>query len=388
LVERTDPPGVFEAQLPPDLASVVAARRLVQSAGKAWGVEPAPVGDAALAVSELAANAVLHAGTPMRVTVRRLGQGMRIEVEDGNGHLPVVSAARPEDLLENRSMTGRGLALVAAMADRWGADPAAAGKITWAEVGTGRRVVAPEPAPRFPPTLPPLSPRAAGAVRVPALDAATSLSRTFAAPAEVWRTRAPSALEELPGLAASPASGNPAPARVPAASAVTPRTDTPPARTASAITGGGRTVQFIGVPVALLVESSRHLADLQRELQVMAHDRDQPGEIEAVIDGGRSLAKAIDGWTQAGRESIGEALASGQHRLDFQVILPSDIHDLLDRFVSWLHRLAGSLVQRHLLTQPASEDVAAYREWYREEILSQLSGHAPRPCPLEVPEAV
>jgi hypothetical protein len=53
-----------------------------------------------------------------------------------------------------------------------------------------------------------------------------------------------------------------------------------------------------------------------------------------------------------------------------------------------LHRLADSLAQKHLLTQPASDHVTAYREWYRDEVLSQLAGSPPRPCPLAVPEPV
>ncbi len=367
-MERTDPPGFFEAQLPAELSSVVAARRLVQSAGEAWGIEPSPLADAALAVSELAANAVLHAGTPMRVTVRRLGQGMRIEVEDSNIHLPVVTVARPEDLLENRSMTGRGLALVAAMADRWGADPAAGGKVTWAEIGTGRRVVAAEAAPKFPPALPVSKPRMATSAPAPVLAAGVPVP-AMAVAADSARARASIVVPHAARAAASPPS-------VAAPSSTV---------TTSAITGGGRTVQLIGVPVALLVESNRHLADLQRELQVIARDLDRLAEIDAVIDGGSCLAD-IDRWTTAERQPVGAAMASGDHRLDYQITLSTDMHDLMDRFVSWLQRLAGSLAQRHLLTQPASDRVMAYRQWYRDEVRAQLAGGSPRPCPLETPE--
>ena len=284
-MERTDPPGFFEAQLPAELSSVVAARRLVQSAGEAWGIEPSPLADAALAVSELAANAVLDAGTPMRVTARRLGQGMRIEVEDNNLHLPVVTVARPEDLLENRSMTGRGLALVAAMADRWGADPAAGGKVTWAEVGTGRRVVAAEAAPKFPPAVPASKPRMATSAPTRCWQRASRFQRWQWPPSRPGR--------QLSFRHAARAAASPPSVAAPSSTVTT-----------SAITGGGRTVQLIGVPVALLVESNRHLADLQRELQVIARDLDRPAEIDAVIDGGSCLAD-IDRWTTAERRTGG-----------------------------------------------------------------------------------
>ena len=379
-MERTDPPGFFEAQLPAELSSVVAARRLVQSAGEAWGIDPSPVSDAALAVSELAANVVLHAGTPMRVTVRPLGRGMRIEVEDNNIHLPVVTAARPEDLLENRSMTGRGLALVAAMSDRWGADPAAGGKVTWAEVGTGRRVVAPEAAPKFPPSFPASTPRMVTTAPVPTPAAPALPVPAMAAGAPAVSARA--AVSTFVPVAARAAASPPLSAPLPPPAAAPSSTVT-----ASAITGGGRTVRLIGVPVALLVESNRQLADLQRELEVIARDRNRPAEIDAVIGSGSWLAD-IDRWTAAERESVGAAMASGDHRLDYQITLPADMHDLMDRFVSWLQRLASSLAHRHLLTQPASDGVTAYRHWYRDEVLSQLGGSPPRPCPLEAPASV
>jgi hypothetical protein len=40
------------------------------------------------------------------------------------------------------------------------------------------------------------------------------------------------------------------------------------------------------------------------------------------------------------------------------------------------------VVRRHLLTMPPSEEVVAYRRWYRDEIESQMRGRPPRPCPL------
>ena len=90
LVERTDPQGSYEAQLPPELESVVAARRMLEAATHAWDIEDAVARDAALTISELVTNSVLHARTSVGVAVRRLGSGVRIEIWDGSSHLPVV----------------------------------------------------------------------------------------------------------------------------------------------------------------------------------------------------------------------------------------------------------------------------------------------------------
>ena len=130
---------VFDARLDPELGSVVAARRLVQAAVMTWGLADAVADGAVLCVSELVTNAVLHAGTEVVVSVSRLGDGARIEVGDGRRRLPTLDPEPPADLVATHSMTGRGLAVVAALADRWGVDEAGpAGKIAWAEIGVGR----------------------------------------------------------------------------------------------------------------------------------------------------------------------------------------------------------------------------------------------------------
>jgi anti-sigma regulatory factor (Ser/Thr protein kinase) len=324
-VTPTDLRSYVESALPAELESVSAARRLCCQAMSEWGFEDSVVEDAALAVSELTTNAVLHARTELTVSLRRLGGGVRVEVRDGSSRLPVVDAARPEDLLLNRSMTGRGLALVAAVADRWGADPAAGGKVTWAEVATGTRLVAATPPPAFPP-----APR----------------------PPEITAT------ELQAGVTA-----------------------------ASAVTGGGRTVHLIGVPVRLLIESTRQLAELQREMQVIAMDAEAPAELDSVAQTGEPLNAMIDTWTQKDRRLAEQALARGDERLDWDVNVPPDIHDWVDRVAAWLRRSASSWIRRQLLSEPASAEVTAYRLWYRDEILAQLSGRAPQPCPLEVPRS-
>jgi anti-sigma regulatory factor (Ser/Thr protein kinase) len=320
-VDHQSPLGRYEAQLPAELESVVAARRLLTSAVSAWHLGDGVKTDGSLAISELVSNSVLHAGTNISVAVHRLGNGVRIEVSDGNSHLPIVDAARPEDLLANRSMTGRGLALVAAMSDRWGAEPRRAGKVVWAEVGTGRRVVGSVPPPAFPPV-----PREA-----------------------------------------------PVPAAAAAAGVVT----------RTAVTAGGRPIRLIGVPVHLILESTRHLADLQREMQVMAMAHTAPPEVEGVVQAGRPWTTDLDLWADADRRMAESAQARGEEVVDFEVVVPEDITKRIEGIAQWMSRTASALVRRHLLTLPARPEVTAYRRWYADEILAQLSGQEPRPCPIK-----
>ena len=315
-----DAVSCFEAQLPAELGSVVAARRLVESAASSWGIADSVAQNAALAASEMVTNAVLHAGTVLRVTVRRLGRGVRLEVHDGSSRLPVVGADRPEDLLATRSMTGRGLALLAGIVDRWGADPVPAGKVMWAEIGTGRRRVAAMDAP-------PSQPRASGRAAAPT-----------------------GAMAGLTSVAA--------------------------------VASGGRKVHLMGVPVRLLVESARQFADLQREMQVVGLDHNGPKELVALAETSREISARIGTLRQAGSDVAEEALARGESVIDFDVVVPDDAVDAFDRLGSLIRRVGDALVRRHLLTMPPSDEVTAYRRWYRDEIAWQLMGRSPQPCPF------
>jgi hypothetical protein len=92
------------------------------------------VDDAVLVASELATNAVLHAGGIVAVRVVPVPQGARIEVHDGTRVPPLMTGASTE------AMTGRGLRLVAALSARWAAEPIDGGKSVWAELSeTPRR---------------------------------------------------------------------------------------------------------------------------------------------------------------------------------------------------------------------------------------------------------
>ena len=319
---KTAPKGAYETELPAELQSAFAARQLMAEAASAWGLSDSVRHDASLAVSELVTNSVMHAGSVVRVRIARLGRGVRVEVGDDNDHLPVVDAACPEDLLANRTMTGRGLALVAATSDRWGCEPKPTGKVIWAEIGSGRRRVDPAPAPAFPPVLP--------APHIPEEALARGVVRS------------------------------------------------------SAAAGGGRTVHLVGVPVELLLESTRQLTDLQREVRVMAMGRHAPPELEHVVQAGKPWVTDIDLWTDSDRRRAETAMASGADTIDFDVYVPDDIASRIDGITSWLRRAAASIRRRQLLTLPASAEVTAYRRWMSEEILRQLSGRAPQPCPVRM----
>jgi anti-sigma regulatory factor (Ser/Thr protein kinase) len=103
------------------------ARHFVADTLEAWRC-PTLVDDAALIVTELATNAVVHAHTDFIVTLTRGRRGVRISVLDSSYVAPTVAIA------PRGSTSGRGLALVAAVANRWGDGSVGSGKVVWAEL--------------------------------------------------------------------------------------------------------------------------------------------------------------------------------------------------------------------------------------------------------------
>ena len=103
--------------------------------------------DALLVVSELATNVVMHARTPMRVTLHSDGLSfIRIEVHDDNPRQPIL-APPPVD-----ATSGRGLPLVTAIAQSWGVRAEPCGKTVWAELrDSSLRTFEDRPLPIIPP---------------------------------------------------------------------------------------------------------------------------------------------------------------------------------------------------------------------------------------------
>jgi anti-sigma regulatory factor (Ser/Thr protein kinase) len=92
---------------------------------------PDLVEGAKLVASELATNAVRHAGTSFVVSIERVDEHVTISVRDGSPKLPVVVAPVP------LASGGHGLMLVEALSLNWGVTVSAdAGKSVWARFET------------------------------------------------------------------------------------------------------------------------------------------------------------------------------------------------------------------------------------------------------------
>lgn len=123
------PVPTAEISLGADARSAGAARRFLVTTLSSWKT-PRYGEDAVLLLSELVANAALHARTQIGVRIELKPDCLRLSVTDGSPQQPMVRHYSDE------ATTGRGLAMVSALALRWGVDANPDGtKTVWAEVG-------------------------------------------------------------------------------------------------------------------------------------------------------------------------------------------------------------------------------------------------------------
>jgi serine phosphatase RsbU (regulator of sigma subunit)/anti-sigma regulatory factor (Ser/Thr protein kinase) len=111
-----------------DARNVSIAREFITTNLHDWQVDDDTAFDAELVVSELVTNAFVHAQTEAMLTIRSTGARLFLEVHDHIATAPRPRNALPEDT------NGRGLAIVATLATRWGTRQTSDGKAVWCEL--------------------------------------------------------------------------------------------------------------------------------------------------------------------------------------------------------------------------------------------------------------
>jgi anti-sigma regulatory factor (Ser/Thr protein kinase) len=116
-------------RLPPRPDAARQARKFLTEFCRAAQLPASLCQTAALLVSELVTNAVIHGRTTATVEVHRPADTLRVTVSDDNPALPAAGEA-PDFDAEN----GRGLLIVSKLAPRWGIEPGDGGKAIWFEL--------------------------------------------------------------------------------------------------------------------------------------------------------------------------------------------------------------------------------------------------------------
>lgn len=121
---------VLTLSLPADPEAAPIARAAARHQLDVWGVDEETAYTTELIVSELVGNAVRYGAPPLqlRLIFERM---LTCEVSDNATSAPQVKHARTID------ETGRGLFIIASLADQWGTRYQSQGKTVWAEQPTG-----------------------------------------------------------------------------------------------------------------------------------------------------------------------------------------------------------------------------------------------------------
>jgi PAS domain S-box-containing protein len=128
LLARTSTLGADQVhtwQLPMDPAAVAGARKVAAEQLDTWGLAELEFATE-LIVSELVTNAIRYGNGPVELRLIR-ADALICEVSDGSSTAPHLRRARIYD------EGGRGLLLVAQVAERWGSRQTSVGKTIWAE---------------------------------------------------------------------------------------------------------------------------------------------------------------------------------------------------------------------------------------------------------------
>jgi hypothetical protein len=117
--------ATVRATLAPEPRSARAARDFVAQTCSDWGCSQQVLA-ATLIASELVTIAVLHARTPLTLSVSRCGHELRVGVRDHDSRPPTPRLVGSDDA------TGLGMRVVEALCQDWGVLFAAGGKLVWA----------------------------------------------------------------------------------------------------------------------------------------------------------------------------------------------------------------------------------------------------------------
>ncbi|WP_232794196.1 MULTISPECIES: ATP-binding protein [Pseudofrankia] len=315
------------------------------------------VGDIKLLAGELLTNAVLHGEPPVQLRLVARRSSLRVEVADTSQVAPLRARSSAD------TMTGRGLALVAAIAARWGTDVNRNGKVVWAEVDLAG---ADEPAGET-------GPDSAG--RHPAGLVETSLVGT--APVETGLDGAVLAGASLDGVVpaarAEPGPGDDRDA-VPAAAAMASAAQATP--TASGPGSPPRYRVSLGdVSTDLLLAAKSHVDNLVREFTLAAvggtngESAPVPPELAELI---RTVTERFGEARQAIRRQALAAAAAGQRRTHLELWLPASTAEAGEDYLAALDEADQYAREARLLTLASPPEHRAFRRWYVSSLVAQL----------------
>jgi anti-sigma regulatory factor (Ser/Thr protein kinase) len=125
-------PKLVTVRFQPTIDAPSEARHLLIDTLRTWGHHDELLDDAAIVISELAGNAVVHVGRPFLVSISDEGEYVRLSVRDPDAVSPVAYRRGPT------AISGRGMWLVDALTCKWGVRVERDHKTVWADLPARR----------------------------------------------------------------------------------------------------------------------------------------------------------------------------------------------------------------------------------------------------------
>ena len=142
------------------------------------------------------------------------------------------------------------------------------------------------------------------------------------------------------------------------------------------VAGDAFMVDLRGMPVLAAIGSGMQVEGLVRELQLGLFDasmgESERADLISLLD--RSAPARL-----AGRYAAVQAAAAGEDRFDLKLAVSAELRDALGALSELLVTVPTGVPGSFAAP---SEAVTDYRDWLRDEVVSQLRGGAPRDCPL------
>jgi hypothetical protein len=336
-----------ELVLEPEPQSPRVARRWVRDRLLALGRDDVEA-DAELLVTEVVTNALLHAGTPIRIALGVEGDGVRIEVQDGSTTEPV---RRHHSAL---ATIGRGAVLLDDLAQAWGWTVTGQGKTVWFLLGRKGEAASDDPGGGQHPSAGPQP-----------LTAAPTRQQDEDVPAG----STPRGRDDRQMLDHQRESGL--------------------GRYASGLSGETVDIHLLGLPVRLLIASQEHHDTLLREFRLMALAPDR--RAHPVAAGLAALVDELGVRHAASRgrrdREVQAAFDAGLLQIDQVFPAPAAAAQRMAHLLAMLEEADRYCDDNLLLTLARPQLVRDFSDWYLSQILTQIAGKPPLPWtgPLALP---
>jgi anti-sigma regulatory factor (Ser/Thr protein kinase) len=323
--------------LPPEPGAVGVARAWVGDVLADW--PPEGLETARLLVSELVTNAVLHARTPIAVVCRTQGPRARFDVHDQHHAGPTPKRYAAD------SPTGRGMRLVASLAEEWGVErdlTERGGKAVWFILSRSTRV----------------------ALRSDAAQTGVAAGRDPGGPPEERRRGGAASVSGEPGF--------PAPRRA---------RDREHARHRAAA-DDTVDVLVLDLPVDVYLEAEQHHDAVVRELTLIvqsANDARPLEESKQLLELADRVRAAFAPASDKLREQVEDARRRGDGTVDVRMAVPRHGWEALLGLADWLDEVDRYCAAGKLLTLESSPRLRRFRSWYAQQVADQMQGLPPTP---------